>query len=302
MASFWDSLIQKFRQGTIVMRLIYINVGIFLLLRLTLLLFDMFHVEGDWFMQLFQMPSDWAAILLKPWTVITYMFVHLDLMHVLFNMLWLYFFGSMFLRWFNARQLGGLYILGGLFGGLFFALFFNLLPTQEGLLSTVYLMGASASVLALGIAVAFYRPDESIQLFLLGALKLKYLAIIMVVMDVLSLNGQNAGGSLAHLGGALAGLAFGFSLRRGIDLTSWVNPILDWLIKMVTPRRRKMKVTYKRSRYEQTYRTADVDQTYRDNRKKTNEQMDAILDKIKQSGYESLSEGEKKQLFDISKK
>ena len=301
MASFWDSLVQRFRQGTIVTRLIYINICVFLILRLLLLLFGMFRVEGDWLMLSLQMPSDWASILMRPWTVFTYMFVHLELMHVLLNMLWLYFFGGMFLQWFNARQLGGLYILGGLFGGLFYALFFNLLPAQEGVQGSVYLMGASASVLALGIAVAFYRPEEPIRLFLVGTLKLKYLAIIMVVIDVLSLNGNNAGGSLAHLGGALAGVAFGFSLRRGIDLTTWVNPMIDWFVDLM-PRRRKMKVTYKRSRQEQANRSANVDQAWRDKKKQDSEQMDAILDKIKQSGYESLSESDKKKLFDFSQK
>ena len=205
------------------------------------------------------------------------------------------------MHWFNARQLGGLYILGGLFGGLFFALFFNLLPIQEGIFSSGSLIGASASVLALGIAVAFYRPDEPIQLFLFGTLKLKYLAIIMVVMDILSLNSDNAGGSLAHLGGALAGLAFGFSLRKGIDLTSWVNPMIDWFVNLF-PSRRKMRVTYNRPKHEQVNKSANVDQEYRDRKKQETEQMDAILDKIKQSGYESLSESEKKKLFDISKK
>jgi len=301
MGSFWDNLIQKYKQGSIVTRLIFINVSVFLILRLTLLVLGMLRLEGDGFMRMIQMPSDWPTILMRPWTVVTYMFVHLDLMHILFNMLWLYFFGTFFLRWFNARQLGGLYILGGLFGGLFFALFFNILPMQEGIQSSVYLMGASASVLALGIAVAFYRPDEPIRLFLLGTLKLKYLAIIMIVMDVLSLNGDNAGGSLAHLGGALAGLAFGFSLRRGIDLTAWVNPMVDWFVTVFRPHP-KMKVKYKRPNREQTNKSTNVDQEYRDRKKQETAAMDAILDKIKQSGYVSLSESEKKRLFDFSKK
>jgi membrane associated rhomboid family serine protease len=301
MASFWDSLVRRFKQGSIVTRLIYINVAVFLILRLTLVILRMAHQETDWFIQLFEMPSDWPTILVRPWTVLTYMFVHLKLMHLLLNLLWLYFFGGLFLRWFNARQLGGLYILGGLFGGLFFALFFNLLPVQEGVEGSVYLMGASASILALGIAVSFYRPNEPIQLFMFGSLKLKYIAIIMIVIDVLSLNDINAGGSLAHLGGALAGLAFGFSLRKGRDLTSFVNPVINWFVNLF-PSHRKMKVTYKRSKSEHVNKSVDVDQEFRDKKKEEIDQMDAILDKIKQSGYESLSEKEKKQLFDFSKK
>jgi len=301
MASFWDNLIQKYKQGTMVTRFVFINVAVFVILRLSLILFDVFHVQGEWFMDLFQMPSDWASILMRPWTVFTYMFVHLDLMHILFNMLWLYFFGNYFLRWFNARQLGGLYVLGGLFGALFFALFFNLLPSQAGVQGSFDLIGASASVLALGIAVACYRPNESIQLFLLGSLKLKYLAIIMVAMDIYNLKGENAGGSLAHLGGALAGLAFGLSLLKGVDLTRWINPLLDWFANLFSPRK-KMRVTYQRPRQEKANRSTDVDQEYRDRKKQEGDQMDAILDKIKQSGYESLSESEKKKLFDFSKK
>jgi membrane associated rhomboid family serine protease len=302
MAFFWDSLVQRFKQGTVVTRLIYINVAVFLALRLLLFIFGKFQIDGNGLMALLQMPSDWTSIIIKPWTVFTYMFVHLSLLHVFMNMLWLYFFGEMFLRWFNARQLGGLYILGGLIGGLFFALFFNLLPIRNGEANTCYLAGASAAVLALGIAVACYRPNEPIRLLLLGTFKLKYLAIIMVILDVLSLDSNNAGGNLAHLGGALAGVAFGFSLRKGIDLTSWVNPMLDWFTNLLPRHRRKMKVTYRRPKQEKVNKTVDLEQAYRDRKKQEMDQLDIILDKIKQSGYESLSKAEKKQLFDQSKK
>jgi len=299
MGTFWDKLFSRYKQGTIVTRLIYINLGIFLLLRLVLLVMGLLRQDGDFLVRYVQMPSDLQLLLLQPWTVFTYMFVHLEWMHVLFNMLWLYFFGNLFLRWFNARQLGGLYILGGLTGGLFFVLFYNMLPLFEGIQSSGYLIGASASVLALGIAVAYFRPDEPIQLFLLGSIKLKYIAIIMVVMDVLSLNGSNAGGNLAHLGGALTGLVFGYALRKGVDLTSWVNPILDEIVRRMHSRP-KMKVVYRRSNQEQTYKTANVDQDYRDRKKKDNDRLDEILEKVKKSGYDSLSESEKKQLFDFS--
>lgn len=302
MASFWDNLVQRFRHGTIVTRLIYINVIVFLVLRLFLFISGKFNFEGRVLIQFLQMPSDWASVLINPWTPFTYMFVHLNFWHVFMNMLWLYFFGGMFLRWFNARQLGGLYVLGGLLGGLFFILFFNLLPIHVGGSNICYLMGASAAVLSLGIAVACYKPDEPIQLFLFGTLKLKYLAVIMIVLDMLSLDSYNAGGNLAHLGGALAGLAFGFSLRKGIDLTFWVNPIIDWLANLIPARHHKMKVIYRRPKHEKANRVVDLDQEYRDCKKKEMDQLDAILDKIKHSGYECLSETEKQQLFDQSRK
>ena len=298
MASFWDSITAKYKQGTIVTRLIFINTGIFLVLRLTLVLLGLFKVEGSGFMDYLEMPSSLPQFLLTPWTAFTYMFVHLDLMHILFNMLWLFFFGGMFLRWFSPRQLGGLYIIGGLFGALFFAVFYNLLPAFQGVNAS--LMGASASILALGIAVAFYRPEEPVSLFLLGTIKLKWLAIVMVVMDVLSLNGSNAGGSMAHLGGAVAGLVFGLTLRQNIDITRWINPFIDGLTNLFRPRP-KMKVTYQRSKSEQTYKAPDVEQEYRDNRKAEMDRLDTILDKIKKSGYDSLTAQEKQYLFESSK-
>lgn len=298
MASLWDNLVSKFKQGNIVTRLIFINTGIFLVLRLTLVLLSLFKVEGDGFMRFLEMPSSFLQLIVTPWTAFTYMFVHLDLMHILFNMLWLFFFGGMFMRWFSPRQLGGLYVIGGLFGALFFALFYNLLPAFEGV--TASLMGASASILALGIAVAFYRPDEPVSLFLLGTIKLKWLAIVMLVMDLLSLNGSNAGGSMAHLGGAVAGLVFGWTLRRNIDITSWINPFIDGVITLFRPRP-KMKVTYQRSKSERTNKAPDVDQEYRDMKKAEMDRLDTILDKIKKSGYDSLSAQEKQQLFESSK-
>jgi len=298
MASFWDSITAKYKQGTIVTRLIFINTGIFLVLRLTLVLLGLFKVEGSGFMDYLEMPSYLPQFLRTPWTAFTYMFVHLDLMHILFNMLWLFFFGGMFLRWFSPRQLGGLYFIGGLFGALFFAVFYNLLPVFQGVNAS--LMGASASILALGIAVAFYRPDEPVSLFLLGTIKLKWLAIVMVVMDILSLNGSNAGGSMAHLGGAVAGLMFGLTLRQNIDITRWINPFIDGLTNLFRPRP-KMKVTYQRSKSEQTYKAPDVEQEYRDNRKAEMDRLDTILDKIKKSGYDSLTVQEKQYLFESSK-
>lgn len=298
MASFWDNITTKYKQGTIVTRLIFVNTGIFLVLRLTMVFLGLFKVEGDGFMDFLQMPSSLPQLLITPWTIFTYMFVHLDLMHILFNMLWLFFFGGMFLRWFSPRQLGGLYVIGGLAGALFFGVFYNLLPAFEGVNAS--LMGASASILALGIAVAFYRPDEPVPLFLLGTIKLKWLAIAMLVMDLLSLNGSNAGGSLAHLGGAVAGLLFGWSLRRNIDMTHWINPFIDGLTTLFRPRP-KMKVTYRRSKSEQANKAPDVDQDYRDKKKAEMDRLDSILDKIKKSGYDSLSAQEKQQLFESSK-
>lgn len=298
MTSLWDKLSGQFRRGTLVTRLIFINAGIFLLLRLVLVVLSLMKIPGDAVLSYLELPSDTTLLLQRPWTLLSYMFVHQELMHILFNMLWLYFFGGMFLRWFNPRQLGGLYILGGLAGALFFLLFYNVLPAFEGVSSG--LIGASASILALGVAVAFFRPDEPVSLFLLGTIRLKWLAIAMIVLDLISLNTSNAGGNLAHLGGALVGLIFGALLKQNLDITRWVTVFMDGIARIFKPGP-KMRVTYKRSAFEKANRASDPDQAYRDRKKQEENRLDAILDKIRQSGYDSLTADEKKQLFDSSR-
>jgi membrane associated rhomboid family serine protease len=298
MASFWDNLSQRFRHGNAVIKLLFINIGVFLALRILLVFLGLFKVDSDFWLASVQMPSDLSDLFLHPWTVFTYMFVHIDLMHILFNMLWLYFFGGMFLRWFKSEQVWFLYILGGLAGALFFGIFYNVLPAFHGI--PVRLMGASASILALGIAVAIYRPEEPVPLFLFGTIQLKWLAIIMVLMDLLSLNGDNAGGNLAHLGGALAGLIFGLGLRRNADILLWIRPLINWGLRLFRPGP-KMRVTYKRPKSEQANKSSDVDQEYRDNKKANAERLDQILDKIKKSGYDSLNAEEKRFLFESSR-
>jgi hypothetical protein len=230
--------------------------------------------------------------------VFTYMFVHYNLMHLLMNMVWLYVFGLFFQRWYTSPQLVAHYILGGIAGALLFVLGNQLIVPSASALSQAPLIGASASVMSLGIAVAVLRPNEPVSLFLLGTIRLKYLALIMIGLDLLGLNPESEGVMLAHLGGALYGVTVGLTTRRGINLTAWC----ERLVSRFSSRKRKpkMKVTYKRSKKETTNRTFDVDQAYRNRKKQEEIQLDTILDKVKQSGYDSLSKEEKKILFDMS--
>ncbi|MDP4278419.1 MAG: rhomboid family intramembrane serine protease, partial [Bacteroidota bacterium] len=174
MASFWDKLKQSYLRGTVVIRLIYINAGLFLLIRLLFVLLSLTGLNGKELLDWIQMPAGLGAFLQRPWTALTYMFVHYDLMHLFMNMLWLYFFGKMCLRWYSERQLGAHYVLGGLTGALFFLFGYEYLPFFSGLQMQSPLIGASASVMALCIAVTVYSPDEPVSLFMLGNLKLKY--------------------------------------------------------------------------------------------------------------------------------
>ncbi|MDP4278863.1 MAG: rhomboid family intramembrane serine protease, partial [Bacteroidota bacterium] len=276
---------------------------LFLLIRLLFVLLSLTGLKGKELLDWIQMPAGLDAFLQRPWTALTYMFVHYDLMHLFMNMLWLYFFGKMSLRWYSERQLGAHYVLGGLTGALFFLFGYEYLPFFSGLQIQSPLIGASASVMALCIAVTVYSPDEPVSLFMLGNLKLKYLALVMIVLDLLGFNEANAGVGLAHFGGAVWGLIAGLSMRRGKDLAAWLNPLISLCSKRSANRpskRSRMHVSYQRSTKETTFRSADVDKSYLDKKKREAAKLDAILDKVKQSGYDSLSQDEKKQLFDFS--
>jgi membrane associated rhomboid family serine protease len=283
---------QRFSSGSILAKLIYINVGMFLLIRLTAVILMLFNMSGFPYLQYLQMPSAPEQLLYRPWTVITYMFTHYDFLHILFNMLWLYWFGGLFLQFFNERQLGGLYVIGGIAGGLLFMLAYNIFPYFRDAAPCSYLMGASASVMAIVFAVSFYQKDMEINLFLLGRMKLIYLALLSFIIDLLAMTSANAGGHIAHIGGALLGIWFASLIRQGKDMTSPINWTIDRLVNL-GKRKPKMRVTYYKP---------ETDYEYNARKHQEEVDIDTILDKLKRSGYESLSSEEKKRLFDASRK
>lgn len=292
MESIFTDFKQTFRRGSVLAKLIYINTGVFIFVRLAIVLLMLFNIDGGSFLRYLQVPSSLSLLLVRPWTLVTYMFTHFDFWHILFNMLWLYWFGKIFLMFFNERQLGGLYILGGLAGAFLFVLAYNLFPYFDAYVPNSYLMGASASVMAIVFAVSFYRKDFEINLLLIGRVKLIYLAIFTFVIDLLAVTSSNAGGHIAHVGGALLGIWFANRIARGKDLTAPVNRLVDWVVNL-GKRKPKMKVTYNR-------REKDYEYNARKNR--DNEEIDRILEKLRRSGYGSLSAEEKRKLFEASKK
>lgn len=292
MDDIFTNLKRMFRSGNVLVKLIYINVGVFLLIRLLGVLFLLFNVPGIPFLEYLQMPSSPMLLLMRPWTIFTYMFTHYDFLHILFNMLWLYWFGGIFLQFFNERQLGGLYVLGGIAGALFFLLAYNIFPYFQGVAARSFMMGASASVMAIVFAVSFYRKDYVINLFLIGRVKLIWLAVFTFIIDFLAITSTNAGGHLAHIGGALLGIWFASRIGKGKDLTAPINRMIDWFANL-GKKKSRMKVTYKRT---------ETDQEYNARKHEESKDLDEILDKLKRSGYDSLSKEEKKRLFDASKK
>lgn len=292
MDGIFTNLRQRFDSGSVLVKLIYLNIGIFILVRLISVVLILFNWGGSPFLQYLQMPSSSELLLYRPWTLLTYMFTHFDFLHILFNMLWLYWFGGLSLTFFNERQLGGLYLLGGLAGAVLFILSYNIFPYFQNVAANSYLMGASASVMAIVFAVSFYRKDFEIGLFLIGRVKLIYLALFTLVIDLLAVTSENAGGHIAHIGGALLGVWFASRIKEGKDLTAPVNRLVDWFVNR-GKRKPRMRVTYKR---------AETDYEYNARKHQKTADLDVILDKLKRSGYASLSAEEKKKLFDASSK
>lgn len=299
MAPIIADLKEKFRRGNIFIQLIFINVGVFVATSLVNILLQLFNRNAGGLFELLALPASFHRLALQPWSLFTYMFMHSGLLHILFNMLWLYWFGQLFLSFFSGKHLRGLYILGGICGGLFYMISYNVFPYFAPMIEGSTMVGASASVLAIVTATAYREPNYPIRLLLFGTIRLKYLALIVVAIDLMQATSGNAGGHLAHLGGALAGVLFAASLKKGIDLTAWVNLLLDGITalfsKKTWKRKPKMKVHYGSSSHEKDY-------DYNARKKAQSDEVDRILDKLKKSGYESLTTEEKKSLFDASKK
>lgn len=289
---------QRFRQGNISLQLIYINIGVFLLQTLTNIVLLLFNVYNGFPTQWFEMPADVMHFLIQPWSVVTYMFFHADFFHLLFNMLWLYWFGQLFLYSYSARHLRDLYILGGIAGGLLYMLAYNIFPYFHSMVGTSMLIGASASVLAIVIATAVSMPDYRLNLLFFGEVRLKYVALIVIITDLLFITSNNAGGHIAHLGGALAGWWFARGIRDGkYDATSWINVTIEtvtgWFRNSAQSKKARMKVHVGKH-------AKDYD--YNARKKAKDDEIDRILDKIKKSGYDGLTKEEKNRLFKESHK
>lgn len=292
-----NDLKHQYKTGTALIKFIFINVAVFVLVHIiSLLIFFFTGVSGismvaSWL----ALPADIGQLIIQPWSIITYMFLHEGFLHIAFNMLILYFGGQIFLQFLDAKKLIGTYILGGISGGLLYILAFNIFPVFNGIVSGALALGASASVMAVLIAIAAYVPNYTVRLILLGNVKLKYIALFYVIMDIISIPQGNSGGHIAHLGGAFFGFYFVYRLRSGKDITVGVNRLLNYIAHLFSSKR-KMKVVYKNPGKTKS------DVAYNAQKAANQQKIDAILDKISKSGYDSLSKEEKAILFDASKK
>ena len=292
-----SDLWKRFLAENIVGQFIYINVAVFVFFALLDVLATLFNVVSPalYIKMRLELPSVPMQYIWQPWSLLTYMFLHGGLMHLLWNMLALYWFGRIFLSFFSTRHFVGLYLFGGIMGGVFFMLAYNVFPLFSD--SYAYLVGASAAVLAVVTASAVRVPDYKINLLFFGEVKLMTLAVVSVVISLLLLTSDNAGGSFAHLGGVFAGWAFAYFLNKGRDLTSYINKTVDFVVGLFKngfKSFRKPKMRVFRGKRSDEY-------DYNVRKKEQNATVDAILEKLKKNGYSSLTEDEKKKLFDASK-
>jgi len=287
-----DDIRFQFKTGNILMQLIYINGGIFLAMMIVRLLFFLTGNGAmfETFIYYLSIPSSPQLLLFRPWTIITHLFIHAGFIHILFNMVWLYFGGTIFMNFLDSRKLLSTYILGGISGAFFFILAFNIFPAFSN--SSATAQGASAAVLAIMVAAATTAPNYVVRLVLIGPVKLKYVAIVSILLDVLFIPDGNAGGHIAHLGGALFGFIYATQLERGKDISVNFMGFIYWIKGFFYSRKSPIKVVHRKSK---------TDHQYNEDRAFKQEEMDAILDKIKCSGYESLSKKEKEVLFRASK-
>jgi len=233
------------------------------------------------------LPAPFFEFIERPWTLATYFFSQEDVLHILFNMLMLYWFGRMITDHIGNRRLINLYILGGLIAGTFYLLMFNFIPFFIQRIPELGLIGSSGSVFAIVVAAATLLPNYTVYMMFFGPIRIVYIAAFYIVVSFLGTIEHNAGGNIAHLGGALIGFIYIRQLQRGVDLGQPINVVAGWIKKLRSPR---MKISY-----------INKEKLHHDS-SPSQKEIDEILDKISRSGYESLSKEEKQKLFKASQK
>lgn len=310
--SIWDDIKQEFGYGNMIKRIIIVNIAVYVIINLIWVV--IVGTYPDFYQELvhfFSMSDSIKFILLHPWTLITHMFLHEGFFHILWNMLFLFWFGRIFGDLLGDRRVLPLYILSGLGGAAFYFIAANLGAVPSG----SFALGASAAVLGILVAAGVIAPNYEMRLLFFGDVKLKWIVAALVFMNVLSTRGMtNVGGAWGHLGGIATGFLFAYSLQRGNDLTKPIGRIIDkvtdFYYRLRTPRQASRpgpKAAFRRGERVKTTTSSRKQQKKHSSRTMApemshQEQLDAILDKIKDKGYNSLSQEEKEFLFNASNK
>lgn len=290
-----EDLKLQYKIGGVANRLIYWNIGLFAIPYIIFGILSLFEIKID-FLSYVSLSSNPSDLLWKPWSLISYAFFHAGILHILFNMIMLNFSSRLFTTYFTQKQLFGLYILGSIFAGLIYIVSYFIFPALAN--SNTTLVGASGAVMAILFATVTYNPLMELRLLLIGNLKLWHIALFILIIDLIQLPLENTGGHLAHLGGAFFGFLFIKSLQSGTDLSKIVSVVIDFFTNLFKPKKatpfKKVHKNYKTEpKKEPASRIVTKD--------KTQQQIDEILDKISQSGYDSLTKDEKEFLFKAGK-
>ena len=275
--NFLNNLKREFGIANMLNKLIYINVFSFLVLNIFSVIFSLLLIDISSIKELLMLPSSTEEVIKKPWSLLSYMFIHDNFIHLLFNLIWLHFGGKLFLQYLNQKQLLYIYVLGGLCGGILFITAFNNLPALIPFSENAKALGASASVLAIFFAIATYIPNFQVSIPFIGFIKLKHIALIYITLDFLNISSGNAGGHIAHLGGAV----FGFFYVKQFTKKAVKNEKYQFVSYL------KNIFNFQKSKNKKSYEMKEID---------------LILEKISRSGYNSLTKIEKELLFKSSKK
>jgi membrane associated rhomboid family serine protease len=279
-------------------QLIMINVVIFVALGVVYVFSMILSFESVFKMihNQFSIPPRFGDFILRPWTIITYAFMHdlYSLLHILFNMLALYWFGRLFIEYLGSDKLVALYILGALAAGVCYLLVFNTIPFFKNQSDFAGMVGASGAIFAVMVAAATLMPNYTFFLFFFGPVKIKYIVGFYIIASFLGTVQANAGGNIAHLGGALMGFIYIKQLQVGVNWGGWITALLDGTKDLFKPRP-KVKVSYRKNEPPAGHKGTNLSGI-------SQKEIDDILDKISDGGYESLTKDEKEKLFKASKK
>ncbi len=307
MSGLFDDFRSEFNKpNNTLVQLILVNVVIFLVLLLTKVSLTMAQNLDMYYLvrQQLMLPGDIRAFLHKPWTLFTYFFTHEEIFHILYNMLFLYWFGRLIDEYLGNRRLMGLYIMGGLAGGILYLAMYNLVPYFQSQADTARMLGASAAAFSVAVGAATLLPNYTFHLLFFGPVRIKYIVFFFIILSVAQSAGTNAGGNLAHLGGALMGFAYVKLLQNGTDLGRPLYWLVDGWSNLLKPKP-AVKVSYRQRSNANTQASTFVSST---NVTATSaatpdqNEVDTILDKISRSGYESLTREEKQKLFRASQR
>ncbi|MCX6282881.1 MAG: rhomboid family intramembrane serine protease [Bacteroidetes bacterium] len=292
-----DNLKRFFREGSVLANLIIVNAAVWLLVQVFRIIFFLYNqpdaaLATTSIIRIFGVPASVPLLINKPWTILTYMFLHIDVWHVLFNMLWLYWFGKIFQEYLGNRRLLFVYFSGGISGALVYILAFNIFPVFSPSLPISYALGASASVMAIVTAISFKVPNYSVHLLFFGRIRILYLAIALFIFDFFMIPAGNAGGHIAHIGGALFGFLYAQLSGFSSNFISGGSQRWTGFFRKKTMR---ANVNYTGSR-------PVSDEEYNLQKAEKQKRMDGILDKISKGGYDSLTRDEKDFLFRSSGK